>query len=407
MADFYIKAFGGEITGDNGLVVTFRLFNQKFIALNGGAAFEPNPSVSFMVACSSGEEVEKYYNALKDGATELMPLDSYDFSKKYVWLQDKYKVNWQIMLSQEIREQKIIPSLMFVGPNNGKAREALEYYTSIFPDSSIVTISTYGDKAVDGQKPEDINYSLLNLDGYLLTIMESAFDHKFQFSEGLSIVVDTEDQEQTDYYWEQLTMDGGQESNCGWLKDKYGMNWQIVPKRYYELTDSNPDKQQAEQVNNRLLRMHKIIVSELEEASQQDFISIKANIKANVSRVWEFYTSPEAINRWNHASPDWDCKDAKVDLKVGGRYEATMFAKDGSNEFTFGGTYTAIEDLNYLEIKLDDGRLMQVVFTGAEKELTFVNINFNPESENPREMQKQGWQAILDNFREYCESNAM
>ena len=128
-----------------------------------------------------------------------------------------------------------------------------------------------------------------------------------------------------------------------------------------------------------------------------DPITIETTVDAPPEAAFAAYTSPEAIMRWNQASPDWHCPSADVDLRVGGRQVARMEAKDGSMGFEFGGTYEEVDPPRALTLRLDDGRLVRTTFDPADGG-TRVRTVFDPEGTNPREMQRQGWQAILDSY---------
>lgn len=133
-------------------------------------------------------------------------------------------------------------------------------------------------------------------------------------------------------------------------------------------------------------------------------INISANIKCEKSKVWDFYTNPEHIVKWNFASNDWCCPSAENDLKIGGKYKARMEAKDGSFGFDFEAKYTALEEGKSFTYELTDGRSVKVDFEKNDNK-TNLKISFDPESENSIDMQRDGWQAILDNFKKYAESN--
>ncbi|MFN1215914.1 VOC family protein [Chryseobacterium kwangjuense] len=267
-AEFYCGVFDGKITADTPVVMNIELFGQKLMLLNGGPHFKTNPSVSFMVICSTEDEVQKYWDSLIEGGIALMALDSYSWSKKYGWVQDKYGVTWQLFLGEKPESQKIIPTLMFIHQNNGKAMEAMEFYTKTFPDSGIGNILRYGDGGEGHpitEPAQNIQHAHFTIDGYSFFCMDNSYDHQFDFNEGISIVIMTDDQEETDHLWNTLISDGGRESMCGWLKDKYGLSWQIVPKRLIELmNDSNRSK--AQQVVQAMMKMQKIVIRELEEA---------------------------------------------------------------------------------------------------------------------------------------------
>jgi uncharacterized protein YndB with AHSA1/START domain len=132
-------------------------------------------------------------------------------------------------------------------------------------------------------------------------------------------------------------------------------------------------------------------------------LHISATILKPVSQVWKLYTSPGDMNNWNHASPDWSCKNSLIDLRDGGKFASTMFALDGSFEFTFGGTYIEVANLEKIEAVLGDGRKMNVYFEKVDENTTKVDIHFDPENQNPEKEQQEGWQSILDSFKNYSE----
>ena len=131
-------------------------------------------------------------------------------------------------------------------------------------------------------------------------------------------------------------------------------------------------------------------------------ITVSNTVNASIEKVWEFWTTPEHITKWNNASPDWHTPFAKNDLVVGKKFKYTMSAKDGSMSFDFEGTYTTIEEQAKIEYILDDDRKVQINFEKAENGTRIIE-SFDPENENTIELQKNGWQAILDNFKKYVE----
>ena len=133
------------------------------------------------------------------------------------------------------------------------------------------------------------------------------------------------------------------------------------------------------------------------------YITIETTINAPIAQVWEKWTSPEHVQNWNFASPDWHCPKATTDLQAGGEFHYEMASKDGSMSFDFWGTFQRIEEQKSLEIVIGDGRKMQVTFETTEAG-TKVTEQFEPENQNPPEMQQAGWQMILDNFKTYAES---
>jgi hypothetical protein len=133
-------------------------------------------------------------------------------------------------------------------------------------------------------------------------------------------------------------------------------------------------------------------------------ITVSAAINADAKKVWNYYTSPEHITQWNFADPSWQCPSASNDMRVGGKYAARMEAKDGSFGFDFEAVYDEIKDGENFKYTMPDGRQVEVDFKEQEGQ-TQLNVAFDPENQNPEEMQKGGWQAILDNFKKYTESN--
>ncbi|MEO6819218.1 MAG: SRPBCC domain-containing protein [Ginsengibacter sp.] len=133
-------------------------------------------------------------------------------------------------------------------------------------------------------------------------------------------------------------------------------------------------------------------------------LTVSANIMAGSQKTWEYYTQPAHIIKWNFASEDWQCPSATNDLKVGGLYSARMEAKDGSFGFDFAGVYSEIVEGEKIVLLLADGRKSTVTFKGKDNE-TKVNVAFDAEMQNSLDMQKDGWQAILNNFKKYVEAN--
>jgi uncharacterized protein YndB with AHSA1/START domain len=133
-------------------------------------------------------------------------------------------------------------------------------------------------------------------------------------------------------------------------------------------------------------------------------ITIETSIKAPVEKVWQFWSSPQHIMKWNNASDDWHTTKSENDLRVGGQFLSRMEAKDGSFGFDFGGVYDEVKKNELIAYTLGDGRKVVNEFT-AQGNTTDIKITFEAESMNPVEMQKGGWQAILDNFKKYTESN--
>jgi len=262
-ADFYINAFGdGKILQTSPFVIQIQLGGQKFMLLNDGPSSKPNASISFMVIIETEEEVEKYWNSLTEEGEVLMALDTYDWSPKYGWVQDKYGVSWQLYLGDnKAGLQKISPTLMFTGDKAGRAAEAVRFYTSIFPQSFITGIMNYSEG--EGDKTEFVKHAQFTVNDYVLMAMDSSGEHGFTFNDAISIVVECDTQAEIDAYWNQLTSNGGYEVACGWLTDKYGISWQIIPKVLGRLMT---DPERGQNVMAALMKMKKLIIADLESA---------------------------------------------------------------------------------------------------------------------------------------------
>lgn len=266
----FMKGMEGKI-----ITAVFELGGYKMMALDGGPIFKPNPSISFFLNfdpkkdADAKENLNKFWGKLVEGGKILMPLQEYPFSKHYGWLEDKFGVSWQLILSDPNGDDRpfIVPSLLFVNNVAGKAEEAVDFYISLFKNSKKGIAAKYP-AGMEPDKEGSIMYSDFMIENQWFSAMDSAHDHKFNFTEGVSLEVKTVDQEETDYFWNKMIADGGQESQCGWLKDKYGVSWQIVPTRLWELM-TDPDKEKADRVMKCMLKQKKIIVKELEDAYER------------------------------------------------------------------------------------------------------------------------------------------
>jgi predicted 3-demethylubiquinone-9 3-methyltransferase (glyoxalase superfamily) len=261
-ASFYCSVFNNsKITVDTPMVVNFELADQKFMGLNGGPHFKPNPSVSFFMVCETEKEVAEAWEKLSEKGSVLMPLDKYEWSEKYGWLQDRFGISWQLSVGKlEDVGQKLTPALMFTQNHAGKAEEAIRFYTSVFRDSSVKGILKY--TAEDQDVEGTVKHAQFRLGNNVFMAMDSSVPHAFAFNEGISLVVECENQEEIDYFWTKLT-ERGEESRCGWLKDQYGVSWQIIPAILGNLM-SDPVK--AEQVMGEIMKMDKLNIDQLVKA---------------------------------------------------------------------------------------------------------------------------------------------
>jgi predicted 3-demethylubiquinone-9 3-methyltransferase (glyoxalase superfamily) len=245
------------------MTVDFELDGLSFTALNGGPHFRPNPSISFFANCRTAAEVDAAWTRLSEGGRILMPLQDYPFSKRYGWVEDRYGVSWQVMLPDGEPRAEFMPALLFVGAKCGKAEEAIDFYTSAFRNARKGTVGRYG----PNQQPNregTVMYADFALEGQWFAAMESALDHDFDFNEAISFIVNCGDQAEVDYYWDRLSTDSTAEQ-CGWLKDRYGVSWQIVPTVLYELMQDE-DSERAERVMAAMLQMKKLDIRGLQSA---------------------------------------------------------------------------------------------------------------------------------------------
>lgn len=131
-------------------------------------------------------------------------------------------------------------------------------------------------------------------------------------------------------------------------------------------------------------------------------ITVKTTVTTSIEKTWDFWTKPEHITKWNNASDDWHCPKALNDLKIGGKFNFTMAAKDNSMSFDFEGIYTNIFEFKLIEYEIVDGRKVKISFEETQNGIEIIE-SFEPETMNPEELQRQGWQSIIDNFKKYAE----
>ncbi|NJM79531.1 MAG: VOC family protein [Flavobacterium sp.] len=243
------------------MITTFSLNGIAFSALNGGSAFTFTNSISLFIKSNNTEEITAIWHKLKVHGTILMDLGEYPWSKKYGWVKDKYGLSWQLFFDEN--PLQILPALLFVGNQFGNAEEAINLYKSIFKDSKINFINRFedGNEATKGK----IQYAEFTLANQKFITMESPMEHDFGFNEAFSFVIHCKNQDEVDYYWNSFIENGGKESQCGWLKDKYGISWQVVPNLLIELMNDK-DKEKAKRVTNAMMQMKKIECKKLKEA---------------------------------------------------------------------------------------------------------------------------------------------
>ena len=262
-AAFYCSIFpDSKITSENLIVTNWELYGQPFMGLNGGPVFKPNPSISLFITCETNEEVDAIWNKLKEDAIIMMALGSYDWSDYYVFLEDKFGVSWQIFKGKYSDvNQKIVPSFLFTDSNFGKGNDAIAFYTTVFSNSKIEGVLFYEEKEM--QQKNIVKHAQFVVNNTVFMAMDGPGNHNFSFNEGVSFVINCDTQEQIDYYWDAFVNNGGQESKCGWCKDKFGVSWQIVPTILGSLM-SEPEK--AARVMQAFLKMTKFDIETLVNA---------------------------------------------------------------------------------------------------------------------------------------------
>jgi predicted 3-demethylubiquinone-9 3-methyltransferase (glyoxalase superfamily) len=236
-------------------IVSFQIMGYDFMAISAGPFFKINPSISFHVRCRTVAEVDQIWKKLSQDGTVMMELGEYPFSKRYGWIQDKF---WQVIYTEGDFTQRIMPALMFVGDVCGKAEEALGFYTSIFKNAKSEVLARY-EKGEEPDKEGTVKYAHFILDDQEFGAMDSAWTHEFSFNEGVSFIVNCKDQKEIDHFWEKLSAVPEAEQ-CGWIKDKFGVSWQIIPANMGELIGKNPEK-----TTPVMLQMKKIIIADLEK----------------------------------------------------------------------------------------------------------------------------------------------
>ena len=272
---FYLSVFPDSKAGDilrymegshlpAGTLLTgqFWLYGQEFTVLNGGPMFRINPSISFFVTCTSDEEIETLWKKLSEGGEALMPLGEYAWSKKYGWVKDKFGATWQLMMGQLSEGRpKITPSFLFSDKQYGNAKPAMEFYTSVFPESKITSMQLF--EADEPQPEGKVKFANFTLSGQSFAAMEGPGGQLF--NEAVSLIINCYTQEEVDFYWNTLSKNGGEESMCGWLKDKFGVSWQVAPVPVIAMF-MDPDVQKANRAMQAMMKMRKIDIATVEAA---------------------------------------------------------------------------------------------------------------------------------------------
>ncbi|NUM25276.1 MAG: VOC family protein [Candidatus Buchananbacteria bacterium] len=284
-AEFYTKVFfDSKIISQSKIkdtpsgdcdIVDFEIMGYRLMAISAGPFFKFNPSISMMVNFDPAQDqnarkrIDEVWEKLLEGGQALMPLDKYPFSERYGWVQDKYGFSWQLILTNPKGEKRpqIIPAMLFVTPTCEAAEAATDFYLSIFKNAKRGMIARYP-AGMQPNKEGAIMFTDFMLEGQWFAAMDASSQvHKFNFNEALSLVVNCEDQAEIDYYWEKLSAVPESEQ-CGWLKDKYGVSWQIVPSVMNQMMKSGSPEQVAN-LTKAFLQMKKFDIAKLEKAFNQ------------------------------------------------------------------------------------------------------------------------------------------
>ena len=252
-----------KIVAQSPVVTEIEISGQHITLLDGGPMYQPNPSISLFYICETEEEINRIWEAFAKEGEVLMTLGKYEWSERYGWVNDKYGISWQFYLGKiEETGQRITPSFLFTGDQYGRAEEAINHYSSIFKNSDQDSMLRYGGNEAPEQEGK-IKHAQISLGGQKFMLTESALPHNFTFTEGVSLTIHCETQEEIDYYWEKLT-ESGEESMCGWLKDQFGVSWQVVPTILSKIM-SDPDK--AGKAAQAFMEMRKFDIEKIVQAS--------------------------------------------------------------------------------------------------------------------------------------------
>lgn len=282
-ANFYVTTFGGDskVNSVNKIsgtpsgdcdIVSFKLWGYEFMSISAGPYFKPTPAISFMVNFDPSQDkdaakkIDEIWAKLSEGGKVMMELGEYPFSKRYGWVADKYGFTWQLILTNPDGEERplIIPSLLFVTETADKTEEATDFYLSVFKNAKRGAIARYP-AGVEPNKEGAVMFTDFKIEDQWFAAMDGSTKmHKFGFNEAISLIVNCEDQKELDYYWEKLSAHPENEQ-CGWLKDKYGVSWQIQPTAMNDMI-ATKDKAALQRVTEAFLKMKKFDIATLQKA---------------------------------------------------------------------------------------------------------------------------------------------
>lgn len=284
-AEFYVSVFpDSKLDGVSKIrdtpsgdceIPSFTLWGEKFMAISAGPYFRFSPAISFLVNFDPGffggdaDEARRRLDAawarLSAGGSTLMPLDEYPWSKRYGWTADRYGLSWQLILTDPGGEPRppIVPSLLFTGENFGKAEAAREFYLSSFRNSRPGALLHHGPGGAPNQEGA-VLFSDFQIENHWFAAMDGPGEHGFRFTEAVSFLVLCEDQAEIDFYWDRLSAVPEAEQ-CGWLKDRFGVSWQVTPKAMGEMLGRGTEEQKA-RVVQAFLPMKKFDLAALRRA---------------------------------------------------------------------------------------------------------------------------------------------
>ena len=248
------------------LTVAVTLGGTRLVLVNAGPEFRPNLALSLMLnfdpsrisggALAAREQLDAAWDALSADGEVRMPIGEYPFSPRYGWVEDRYGVNWQLMLTNPDGDPRpnVVPCLMFGGPVQNRADEAIDFYTSVFPDAGPGQRVPYGEPTGPATA-EALMFGEFRVGDQWFAAMDSGAEQEETFSCGVSLEVQCADQAEIDRLWDALSAVPEAEQ-CGWLADRFGVSWQIVPENMGELM-AHPG------AFERMLEMKKLIIAEL------------------------------------------------------------------------------------------------------------------------------------------------
>ena len=246
--------------------VAFELFGQRFLAISAGPHFTFTPAISFAVSCATADEVDRYWQALSDGGEVVMELGAYPFSERYGWVADRWGLSWQVSLAPDGEVgQQITPTLTFAGEACGRAEEAMAHWTSAFPDAAVDMVMPHGTDAAPNREG-DVMYASFRLAGQQLAAMDSALGDG-GFNEAISFLISCDDQAELDHYTDALSAVPEAEQ-CGWVKDRFGVSWQVAPAELDRMLTHGSDEQRA-RVTESFLAMKRLDLAALREAYEE------------------------------------------------------------------------------------------------------------------------------------------